>query len=187
MKKRKFKFKTKRRRNQSAGAVALAPRRPRLPPRAAPPSFQTIASAAAGAVGSAVVTGLLVNQKIAKPETVALLLAATGGLGAYLTDRNARVAFTGAAAAGAGQFALAYLGKSATKRNEMERTVAAAPAEPPPSDAPRKSAYGGSYVVDTFHGARADLDEIEDEWRYEMRDADPVDDGYLEIDLDEAA
>ena len=199
LKKRRNKMKMKRR-NDAGGGAAIA-RRPRLriPRRGVAPPWKTIGAAVAGSVGSAVASGLIVNQKIAEPDTVALLMAATGGLGAYLTDGNARVAFTGVAAAGAGQYALVKLGKLAekkTERTEEEKAKAAAaalaaqqaqlPAAPAPP--PRQHAAGRGVVVDLFRDTAADLELYdEDESAYSTRDADVDDDTPIEIDLDEAA
>ena len=212
--KKKHHHHKKGRRNSSSGGSALASSRlrgampiprPRAPRRAPPPTWKAIAAAAAGSVGSAVASGLIVNQKIASPETISLLMAATTGVGAYLTDGNARVAFMGAAAAGTGQLALAYLGKAAMRAQEHQTTAPpAAPAPPPPqlpapappAEPPRKSATGGGVVVDLFRDAATDLEMLhEDQWRYGMRgdrdaefregdyrDAEPV-----VIDLDHAA
>jgi len=208
------------RRNNSAGGSGIAPTlrgRPRLrvPRRGAPPPWKTIGAAAAGAVGSAIASGLVVNQKIAEPDTVALLMAATGGLGAYLTDGNARVAFTGVAAAGAGQFALVKLGKIAEHKAERDheakakaeaeakakadadaKALAQQQARALPSGAPpppaRQTASGRGVVVDLFRDTAADLELLdEDGIRYSTRDShhgdDKDDDTPLEIDLDEAA
>jgi len=192
------KAKAKRRNDAGGGAFATTTRRPRLR-RAAPPPWQTIGAAVAGSVGSAIASGLLVNQEVAKPDTVALLMAATGGLGAYLTDGNARVAFTGVAAAGAGQFALVKLGHLAEKKAQKEadeKAKADAAAQPqqalpaPSGSAPRQQASGRGVVVDLFRDAAADLEELDDdEVRYSPRDAvdDEDDDTPIEIELDEAA
>ena len=48
--------------------------------------YVTIGAAVAGSVGSAIASGLVVNQKIAEPETISLLMAATGGLGAAMVN-----------------------------------------------------------------------------------------------------
>lgn len=204
-----------RRNNGNGGAAITRPAssRPRIrvPRRGEAPPWKTIGAAVAGSVGSAVASGLIVNQKIAEPETVALLMAATGGLGAYLTDGNARVAFTGAAAAGAGQYALLKLGDLAVKKTEKEKAeaeakakleaeakalaaqqaqaqlAASAQAAPPP----RQHANGRGIVVDLFRDSAADLELLDqDEIRYSTRDADvgdEDDDTPIEIDLDDAA
>jgi hypothetical protein len=213
--------KPQKHRNNGGGGGGMAPPRPRprvrAPRRGEAPPWKTIGAAVAGSVGSAIASGLIVNQKVAEPETVSLLMAATGGLGAYLTDGNTRVAFTGVAAAGAGQYALVKLGRLAEKkaqkadedkaRLEAEaraRADAAAlaaqqaqlpgPASPPP--APRQYAAGRGVVVDLFRDVSSDLELLdEDEVRYSTRDGDVADgadgaendDTPIEIDLDEAA
>ncbi len=208
-KKKNWKKARNARRNNSAGSAAVArPSRPRLrvPRRGEAPPWKTIGAAIAGSVGSAVASGIIVNQKIAEPETVALLMGATGALGAYLTDGNTRVAFTGAAAAGAGQYALLKLGDLAVKKAEKEeagkakadalaaqQAQAQLPASTGSTTVPSNSARGRGIVVDLFRDSAADLDLYlydEDEPRYSTRDADPPDeddDTPLEIDLDEAA
>lgn len=211
--KKKFKPKHKKphkQRNNASGGAGIAPprSRPRLraPRRGEAPPWKTIGAAVAGSVGSAIASGLIVNQKVAEPETVSLLMAATGGLGAYLTDGNTRVAFTGVAAAGAGQYALVKLGRLAEKKaqkadeekSKLEADAKAfaaqqaqlpAPASPPP--APRQQAAGRGVVVDLFRDVSSDLELLdEDEVRYSTRDADvgdEDDDTPVEIDLDEAA
>ena len=211
------KYKKPGRRNNGSGGPSLAPPRPRPRSRlarGAPPPWKTIGAAVAGSVGSAIASGLIVNQKVAEPETVALLMTATGGLGAYLTDGNARVAFTGAAAAGAGQYALLKLGDLAVKKTEKEEAekkqleaeakakadaealaaqqaraqIAASSQTAPPV---RQHAYGRGVVVDLFRDTTADLELVdEDEIRHRPRDADlgdEDDDTPIEIDLDDAA
>lgn len=189
MKKKRHHKKGRRnkRRNDSGGGAALSSRsRPRFPRlrRAAPPPWQTLGAAVAGAVGSAVASGLLVNQKVAEPETVSMLMAVGGGVAAYLTDGNARVAATGVACAGAGQYALAKLGKAALRKAEREQqaaqqTTPPAPALPAPAtEPPRQRASGGGVVLELFRDAAAELEE----------DVEPDDDERpVEIDLDEAA
>jgi len=207
--KKQHKQRNKHRNNGAGGGTATTPRsRPRLhvPRRGEAPPWKTIGAAVAGSVGSAIASGLLVNQKVAEPETVSLLMAATGGVGAYLTDGNARVAFTGVAAAGAGQYALVKLGRLAEKKAQKadeEKAKAKADADalaqqqapqlpaPAGSPPPRQQASGRGVVVDLFRDSAADLELLdEDEIRYSTRDADPDDeddDTPIEIDLDEAA
>ncbi len=197
--------KAKGRRN--AGPVAATtsrPRswRPRMPRRGEPPPWQTIAAAVGGSVGSAVVSGLISSQKIAEPDTMAMLMAVGGATAAYFTEGNVRVAATGIAAAGAGQYALAKMYDAAVKKAERDAKKQAqqnpqtppAPAQAPqlpapatPEAPPRKSATGGGVVIDLFRDAAADLEQLdEDEYRYGFRDADS-DDEPIEIDLDQAA
>jgi len=182
-----------------AGGVRSKPRFPRIPRRGVPPPWHTLGAAVAGAVGSAVASGLLVNQKVAEPETISMLMAVGGGVAAYLTDGNVRVAATGVACAGAGQYALAKLGKAALRKVEREQAAAPAPAQvaasapPPPPEPPRQRASGGGVVLEMFRESTADYETSEEpDWRYGTRDADVADDGAdddtpLEIDLDEAA
>ena len=202
------KHKKPHRRNNGGGGPSIAPPRPRTRSRlarAAPPPWKTIGAAVAGSIGSAIASGLVVNQKIAEPDTVALLMAATGGLGAYLTEGNARVAFTGVAAAGAGQYALVKLGKLAEQKAERDQKAKAtaevsapsaapalpAPSSPPPPPPVRQHAQGG-VVVDLFRDTASDLELVDDdEIRYSTRDAYPTDgtadDTPIEIEIDEAA
>jgi len=193
MKKRRNK--TKKRHRNSAGAIPTTTRR-RGPPinRAPPPDFKTAIAAAAASVGSSLASGLLVNQKVMDPETVSMLMAGIGGVGAYLTGGNLRVACSSIASVGAGQYALAKLGKAALKHNppaEQQQQQQIAPPRQaqllaPPEPQRPQSATGGGFVVDMFRDAANDLELIaEDEWRYGARDADPG--GYVEVDLDEAA
>lgn len=196
--------KAKARRN--AGPVAATPRPRSWRPRraAAPPPWETIAAAVGGSVGSAVVSGLISNQKIAEPDTMAMLMAVGGATAAYFTDGNVRVAATGVAAAGAGQYALAKMYDAAVKKAERDAKKQAeqnapqapvAPAQAPqlpapatPAAPPRKSATGGGVVIDLFRDAAADLEQLdEDEYRYGYRDAGSDDDDPIEIDLDQAA
>jgi hypothetical protein len=188
-------------RNNGAGAASTAPprSRPRLrvPRRGEAPPWKTIGAAVVGSVGSAVASGLLVNQQIVKPDTAALLMAATGGLGAYLTDGNARVAFTGVAAAGAGQYALVKIGGLADNQAQREakakaeaeakakadaEALAQQQAQLPPASSPptRQHASGRGVVVDLFRDASADLELLDE-------DDEEDDDTPIEIDLDEAA
>jgi len=183
----------KARRNASSGGASVSshsrPRAPRLR-RAAPPPWETLGAAVAGAVGSAVASGLIVNQKVAEPETVSMLMAVGGGVAAYLTDGNVRVAATGVAAAGAGQYALAKLGKAALRRAEREQHAAqqaapapaALPTPTPPADVPRQRASGGGVVLELFRDAAADLERDDGAW-----DDGTDQDAPVEIDLDEAA
>src|SRR5262249_41694937 len=109
---------------------------------------------------------------------------------------------TSVAAAGAGQFALAVMNKRAVKAHadadakSKASSDTNAPAAAPPAQLPappavtsvplRKSASGGGMVVDLFRDAASDLDAIEDEWRYGIRDDAHASEPVV-IDLDEAA
>jgi hypothetical protein len=195
------------RRNDSAGGKAITQRPrsrlPRLPRRAPPPPWKTIAAAVAGGGVSAAVGGLVVNQKVLSPEAVGIGLMLGGGAAAYFADGNTRVVGAGMASVGAGQLALALMARQAIKGQsqvaaqsqnpqppqhqpaQLPASAAPAPAPPTAPEPPRRSATGGGVVVDLFRDAIADLDMIEDEWRYgvhDHRDAEP-----LVIDLDEAA
>jgi hypothetical protein len=189
------KQKAARPRNATAGFASAAPRpRARLRPSTAP-DWKTIAAAVAGGAGSAALGGLVVNQQILSPEAVGIGLILGGGATAYFSEGMPRVVGTSVAAAGAGQFALAVMNKRAIKAHSdsnanqgMRAQLPPAPQlAPPPAVTPRSSREGG-VVVDLFRDAATDLDELDDEWRYGIRDDamsesnDPV-----VIDLDEAA
>lgn len=191
----------KQRRNDGAEDLVFSPRARsrlrRLPRRAPPPQWQTIAAAVAGGSVSAALGGLIVNQKVLSPEAVGVCLMLGGGATAYFADGNTRIVGTSMAAAGAGQLALGLMAKQALKgqsqlpTNQNVQTASApAPAPLPAIAPPRQSATGGGVVVDLFRDAANDLDMIEDEWRYGVRDHrdDPRDAAEpLVIDLDEAA
>jgi len=195
------------RRNAGTGGTAVAQRPrsrlPRLPRRAPPPHWQTIAAAVAGGGVSAAVGGLVVNQKVLSPEAVGIGLMLGGGAAAYFADGNTRVVGAGMASVGAGQLALALMARQAIKgqsqpaaqngqppQNQNAQTPAGhsapTPAPPPPLEPPRRSASGGGVVVDLFRDAINDLDMIEDEWRYGVHDHRDVAEPFV-IDLDEAA
>ena len=186
-------------RNASAGFAPATPRpRSRMLTRAAAPDWKTIAAAVAGGAGSAALGGLVVNQQILSPEAVGIGLMLGGGATAYFSGGTTRVVGTSVAAAGAGQFALAIMNKRAVKAHQSANTPAASalpttPAQlaPPPAvaTAPRRSPDGGGVVVDLFRDAANDLETVEDEWRYGIRDdayAPPSNEPIV-IDLDEAA
>jgi hypothetical protein len=189
------------RRNADSGGTAITQRPrsrlPRLPKAAPPPSWQTIAAAVAGGGVSAAVGGLVVNQKVLSPEAVGVGLMLGGGAAAYFADGNTRVIGAGMASVGAGQLALALMARQALKGQQSANqnvqppaSGASTPAPPPAIQPPRKSATGGGVVVDLFRDAANDLDMIEDEWRYGVRDHrdDPRDAAEpLVIDIDEAA
>ncbi len=191
---RKHKRPSSRPRNAATGfATTAAPRGRTRSARSAPPDWKTIAAAVAGGAGSAALGGLVVNQQILSPETVGIGLMLGGGATAYFSDGTPRIVGTSIAAAGAGQFALALMNKRAIKAHadgNVRAPLPATPAQlaPPPAVAPRRSATGGGVVVDLFRDAANDLDMVEDEWRYGIRD-----DAYADanepvvIDLDDAA
>jgi hypothetical protein len=141
------------------------------------PSLATSIASLAGGAGGAALGGLAVNQDLLSPEATGLLMALGGAAAAYLTDGNARVVASSVASAGAGQLALALMGRKAVA--PPAAVVAAKPAAlPAPSTPPgsRKSANGGA-VVELFRDAAMDLDMVDDdEIRYGVRDAELVDD-----------
>jgi hypothetical protein len=180
-------------RNATAGFASAAPPRPRARTSrsTSAPHWKTIAAAVAGGAGSAALGGLVVNQQILSPEAVGIGLMLGGGATAYFSDGIPRVVGTSVAAAGAGQFALATMNKRAVRSHAATNTnVPPPPAQlaPPPAIAPRSASSGG-FVVDTFQQAASDLDMLEDEWRYGIRDdAYGADSGEpIVIDLDDAA
>jgi hypothetical protein len=191
---RKHKRPSSRPRNAATGfATTSAPRARTRSVRSAPPDWKTIAAAVAGGAGSAALGGLVVNQQILSPEAVGIGLMLGGGATAYFSDGTPRIVGTSIAAAGAGQFALAMMNRRAIKAHadvNVRAPLPATPAQlaPPPAVAPRRSATGGGVVVDLFRDAANDLDMVEDEWRYGIRD-----DAYSDanepvvIDLDDAA
>ena len=197
MKKKSSKHRPKaratRHRNATAGLASTSPprARSRSSRSASAPHWKTIAAAVAGGAGSAALGGLVVNQQILSPEAVGIGLMLGGGATAYFSEGIPRVVGTSVAAAGAGQFALATMNKRALKAHVATNTNVPAqqPAQlpPPPPVAPRSASSG--FVVDTFQQAASDLDGIEDEWRYGIRDdaygADS--DEPIVIDLDDAA
>lgn len=169
----------------TGGGGAPRPRRKYLPRRGNPPDFWSTVAAVAGGAGSAVLSGLVVNQNILSPEASAIGLIGIGGTTAYFADGNARIVGNGMASAGAGQLALTLMARRAVARGAAPAAAppaAPAPAQPQlppaaPATRPANAAYGGGYVVDVFRDAAAQLDMIdEDEWRMGTRDAAP--DGY---------
>jgi len=178
-------------RNATAGFAPASPRPRARITRSAPPDWKTIAAAVAGGAGSAALGGLVVNQQILSPEAVGIGLMLGGGATAYFSDGTPRIVGTSIAAAGAGQFALALMNKRALKAHgHANPTPANAPQAqlPAPPAVPRQSASTGGMVVDMFRDAANDLDLVEDEWRYGVRDATPYQsDEPIVIDLDEAA
>jgi hypothetical protein len=177
-------------RNAATGIAPAAPRARSRITRAAPPDWRTIAAAVAGGAGSAALGGLVVNQQILSPEAVGIGLMLGGGATAYFSAGTPRVVGTSIAAAGAGQFALALMNKRALKAHgQANPSPAPSPAQlPAPPPAPRQSATTGGMVVDMFRDAANDLELVEDEWRYGVRDGAPMEDAEpVVIDLDEAA
>lgn len=201
MKKKHHHKKKGHRNNGAGGAGGGSHPRPRsrvlrLPRRGKPPDWKTVGAAVAGGAGGAALGGLIVNQNILSPEAVGLGLLLGGSATAYYADGITRVVGTGVAGAGAGQLMLSLM---ATVKSPANHNVAhAAPpqvtnqsgqpaAPPPPVEPPRRSATGGGVVLDHFRDATSDLDMIDDEFRFGMRD-DPRDAAEpFVIDLDEAA
>lgn len=185
-------------RNASPSVVTQSRPRPRVV-HAAAPEWKTIVAAVAGGAGSAALGGLVVNQQILSAETVGIGLMLGGGATAYFSEGIPRVVGTSVAACGAGQFALAVMNKRAIKAHESANknrtdvtTAMTAPAAPatlaPPPAVPRQNANGEGVVTDLFRDAANDLDALEDEWRYGIRDdAGQANNEPIVIDLDEAA
>ena len=110
------------------GGSSPRPRRRGLPRRGNPPDFWSTVAAVAGGAGSAVLSGLVVNQSILSPEASAIGLIGIGGTTAYFADGHARIVGNGMASAGAGQLALAMMGRRALKgAPPAPAPVAAAP------------------------------------------------------------
>ena len=187
-----------------AGGTSLHHHRPRrrslasrLPRRAQPPDWKTIGAAIAGGAGGAALGTLLVSQKILSPEAVGAGLMLGGTATAYLADGVPRIVGMGAACVGAGQLTIGLVTKQAiasmASHNVAQGTSGGQPAAqlpaPPPPVAPRQSSHGGGIVVDLFRDAALDLDMIEDEWRFGMRDEprDAAEPYVIDLDLDEAA
>jgi len=193
---------THRPRNAATGlAPAPRPRARTTGHHSIAPSWKTIAAAVAGGAGSAALGGLVVNQQILSSEAVGIGLMLGGGATAYFSDGLPRVVGTSVAAAGAGQFALAVMNKRAVKAHDDANKNTTAPAAlpapavpklaPPPAVATTPRQSGKGVVLDMFRDASSDLDTIDDEWRYGIRDdaygSEPQSSEPIVIDLDEAA
>lgn len=199
-------------RHRNAGPPLAGPKRrrrlrvplPRMPRRGVPPDWRTTLAAIAGGAGGAALGGLVVNQQILSPEAVGIGMMGLGGATAYFADGNTRVLGNSVAAAGAGQLALALMGRRAIAADRPPEVTAPslppAPAPPqigpgstipPAAGPPRRSSPDGGTVVELFRDAALELDRLEeDEWRYGMRGAvmtSPSDELELELDLDDAA
>ena len=188
-------------RNAATGLAPVSRPRARTLSRAAAPHWKTIVAAVAGGAGSAALGGLIVNQQILSSEAVGIGLMLGGGATAYFSDGLPRVVGSSVAASGAGQFALALMNKHAVKAQDNANkgattTAALSPASPtpqlaPPPAVPRQRASGGGVVLDMFRDAASDLDTIDDEWRYGIRDdayaSAPQSSEPIVIDLNEAA
>ena len=197
--KKKHNHKKRHRNNGGGGGGGGAPHprprshTPRSSRRGEAPDWKTIGAAIIGGGGGATVGGLIVNQRILSPEAVGIGLMLGGGATAYFAGGITRVVGTSLAAAGAGQLALALMAKQAVKgaanqtppqaTSQSGQPAAQLPAPPPAPEPPRRSDSGGGVVLDLFRDAATDLDMLDEEWRYGMRDdAEPV-----VIDLDEVA
>jgi hypothetical protein len=198
--KKKHHHKKRHRNNGGGGGGGGAPHprprshTPRPSRQGGPPGWKTIGVAVAGGLGSAALGGLLVNQKILSPEAVGLGLMLGGGATARFSDGLTQIFGFSTAAVGAGQLALGLMAKQAVKgtsqppppslaTNQSGQPAAQLPAPPPAVEPPRRSDSGGGIVLDLFRDAATDLDMLDDQWRYGMRDdAEPI-----VIDLDEAA
>lgn len=192
MAKDKHKDKKHKHRNAAGAGATPRPRRRYMPRRGNPPDFWTTVAAVAGGAGSAVLSGLVVNQNILSPEATAIGMIGIGGTTAYFADGNTRVVGNSMASAGAGQLALALMGRRALTKGQptqaQPQPQAQAPTQPQPQlpaaqPKPANNANGGAYVVDVFRDAANQLDMLdEEEWRTGTRDAAP--DFY---DLDDQA
>lgn len=189
--KHKHKHKKPKHRNNGSGGASARPKPRRyMPRRGDPPDFWTTVAAVAGGAGSALLSGLVVNQNILSPEATAIGMIGIGGTTAYFAEGNTRIVGNSMASAGAGQLALTLMGRRALAKGQPAPAPqpASQPQPQPQLAAPqpeiRKAASGGTYVVDVFRDAANQLDMIdEEEWRMGTRDAAP---DYYEID-DQAA
>lgn len=187
-------------RNAATG-LAPAPSRARTRPvaRTSAPHWKTILAAVAGGAGSAALGGLVVNQQILSSEAVGIGLMLGGGATAYFSEGLPRVVGTSVAASGAGQFALAMMNKRAVKAHDdangdAKNNVTTPPPKalpPPPAVATAQRQSSKGVVLDMFRDASSDLDTLDDEWRYGIRDdayanAGPSNEPIV-IDLDRAA
>lgn len=125
------------------------------------PAFRNAAAALAGGAGGALIGGLLVRSGIA-PTTAAIGISVAGAVGAVTTKGSTRLAAGGAAAAGAGQLALAWLAKQPVRAPSLAKRNAELPA-----------AAGG--VMDAFDAARRQLALEDDGDRF---GSDSFDAGY---------
>ena len=85
---------------------------------------KNVAAAVLGGAGGAVVGGLLVRSGI-KPTTAAVGVTIAGGVAATMAKKGTamRLATGGAAAAGAGQLALAWLASQADKHEDQPKVA----------------------------------------------------------------
>lgn len=192
MAKQKHKNRKHKHRNAASPGAAPRARRRYMPRRGDPPDFWTTVAAVAGGAGSAVLSGLVVNQNILSPEATAIGMIGVGGTTAYFADGNARVIGNSVASAGAGQLALALLGRRALTRSAQAgagvpvQPQGGAPQLPAAQQTqPKLANNGGAYVVDVFRDAANQLDMLDEEaWRMGTRDAAP---DYYDLDEQDAA
>jgi hypothetical protein len=172
-----------KRRNASAGGGAK---------RWVGGDWRTTLASMAGGGGGAALGGLVVNQEILSAETVGLAMALGAGVAAHYAHGDTQVVLNGVAAAGAGQVALALMGKRAlvkpAPRETQAPTVPRAqlPAATPDAGPgqPRMSGDGGGVVVQMFRDSAMDLDLLaEDEARFGVDDSD--DDEVVELVTDD--
>ena len=187
---------------RNAAPAGAAPRRRSFPKRAPLPGWKDALAAVVGGAGSAVISGLAVNQKIVKPTTSAAIMIAGGGAAALLTEGTSRVVGNSVASAGAGQLALSLMARRAMadeiataerqlaaekaakeklEKLEAEKKAAeeAAQARALAAGQRPQSDRGGGYVTAMFRDAASELAD-EDGWRdADLGDADIYDLGDL--------
>lgn len=213
MKKKHHHKKKGHRNNGGGGGPPPRPRSSRVFRRGPRPDWKTVVAQVLGGAGGATVGGLLVSSNVLPPEAVELCLMGAGTATAYFGDGAIRVVGASVASALSGQLALTlitrYQASRARKAHQNEQKLALlqaqshsgqpaaqlpaaaagpppAPPPPPPVD-PRQSAHGGGLLVDLFQDVSTDLDMVEDEWRFGMRDEPRDAAEAFVIDLDEAA
>ncbi len=185
---------------RNAAPAGAAPRRRYMPRRAPLPGWKDALAAVVGGAGSAVISGLAVNQKIVKPTTSAAIMIAGGGAAALLTDGTSRVVGNSVASAGAGQLALSLMARRAIaeEAEAQERRLAAEKAAADKAAAEKAAAdraaaereaqaatqrpqsdRGAAYVTAMFRDASAELNDLDEGgWRdADLSDADVYDFG----------
>ncbi len=182
-----MKKKPKKHGRRNAAPAGSAPRRRYIPRRAPLPGWKDALAAVVGGAGSAVISGLAVNQKIVKPTTSAAIMIAGGGAAALLTEGTTRVVGNSVASAGAGQLALSLMAKRAIaeETEAQERRAAAEKAAAEKLAAEKAAAEklsaeraaqaaaqrpqsdrGGGFVTSMFRDAMNELGELgEPDWR----------------------
>lgn len=134
--------------------------------RAANPALKNAAAAVAGGAAGAMVGGLLVRAGV-KPTTAAVGVTVGGAVAASTMKGMGRLAAGGAAAAGAGQLALAWLASQNKPKAEEPRAL-------PPAGEKRNAAPDD--IESAFARAREQLD-LEDQ-------AEAFADGYQVYEMD---